>query len=328
MVAHMNTLDDVEGKEINDSDKSDDFLQIKGIGQTTAQALLSAGLRRFNELADHTPESLSALLKTGRLTIAPHRIERDNWIGQARKLVHHSEQPASSPGETLRQSTSALASQPQAAFDWYELSDFFISFGYAISQAGEKRLQTKVEHSRSGQSERWDGVVTTQLLDWMLNRANLPPSGLAIASVSSNSHALSEPLAGEEPETVATEKKIIELSDLQVYEVGKPTLINGRLYSSAMRAEYRLNLAESARKLTYDQLPFNVELLLFNSRTKIAKPISSDFAQFEPGVMNYRIEQTFPPPAVGRYQLYVSARLLPPGEASDQIQGPVIRVEP
>jgi hypothetical protein len=304
---------------------NDDFLQIKGIGQSTAHALHNAGIHRFIELANHTPESLSELLKTTRLTIAPQRIERDNWIGQARELAHHSKQPASSPGGPPLQSASTLESRPQAVFvDWYELSDFFVSFGYAINKAGEKCLQTKVEHSRSGQSERWNGIVTTQLLDWILNRANIPQSE---ATVSSDSQVSDETLAAAEPETVAAAEKIIELSDLRVYEIGRPTLINGRLYSSAMRAEYKLDLSESARKLTYDQLSFNVELLLFNSQTGSAKPVTSALAQFEPDVMNYRIEQNFPPPGVGRYQLYVSARLLPPGQASAQIQGPVIRVE-
>src|SRR5262245_34243942 len=182
MVALMNKKDSVEDKEINVSEKIDDFLQIKGIGQTTAQALLNAGVHRFTDLADHTPESLSALLKTTRLTIAPNRIERDNWIGQARKLVHNSDQPESSPRETTLQPASAPETQPQASFvDCIELSDFVVAFGYAISQAGEKSLQTKVEHTQNGQSERWDGVATTQLLNWMLNRANLPPSEAAIA---------------------------------------------------------------------------------------------------------------------------------------------------
>ncbi|HXV42098.1 MAG TPA: hypothetical protein VEC96_03480, partial [Anaerolineae bacterium] len=177
----------------------DDLQQIKGIGPFTAVALNNLGIYRFSDLTNFTPESLANLLKTMTASISPQRIERDNWLGQARALTQRPKEPGSPQLETDEAAQPLLESRVEAAEplapqtldqaeteesplpsiehkernratreNWRELADFFVSFGYAVDKEGQERLETKVIHYQVDQSDQWEGVATSQLLNWML----------------------------------------------------------------------------------------------------------------------------------------------------------------
>lgn len=150
---------------------AEELLRVKGIGQATAQALNQIGIFRLSDLAVFNSEDLANSLKAIIPGITPQRITREDWIGQAIALAKGENHAP----ETARRAVMQLGERrsPQEE-DWYELSDFFISFGYTISRSAEKTLQTKVDHSQTGQSARWDGVAKAELLDWLLSHANLP----------------------------------------------------------------------------------------------------------------------------------------------------------
>jgi hypothetical protein len=121
---------------------------------------------------------------------------------------------------------------------------------------------------------------------------------------------------------------VIALSDLWVSEVKMPAPVGEEQVEEMLRAESRLNLTgPSANSLADDQLPFRVEIYLVNTETHHSQLIASQEGQLSPGVLSYGIGQDFPLPAIGRYQLYLVASLLPPGDAAVHVQGPVIRIE-
>ena len=66
-------------------DDVDDLQIIHGIGPVIERSLNDIGITNFNQLATltrHEIEEVAEILK-----IFPGRIERDNWIGNARRLV-------------------------------------------------------------------------------------------------------------------------------------------------------------------------------------------------------------------------------------------------
>jgi hypothetical protein len=328
----------------------DDLQQIKGIGPFTAVALNNLGIYHFSDLTNFTPESLADLLKTMTASISPQRIERDNWLGQARALTQRPQEPSSPQPETDEAAPPLLESQVEAAEplapqardqaetgksplpsmerkkrtratheNWRELADFFVSFGYAVDEEGQERLETKVIHYQVDQSEQWEGIATSQLLNWMLRQANLPLLAELETEVEAETPAAAAPLA---------EETVFELADLWVSEVKMPALADGQQAVEMLRAESRLNLTgPGANNLAGDQLPFRVEIYLANAENQHSQLITSQEGQFTPGVLSYEIQQDFPLPAIGRYQLYLVASLLPPGDAVVHLQGPVIRVE-
>ena len=66
--------------------EADDFTRINGIGPRYAEALVKAGITRFEQLAAQTPEALAELLAPyARVRTA--RISDNDWIGQAARLA-------------------------------------------------------------------------------------------------------------------------------------------------------------------------------------------------------------------------------------------------
>jgi predicted flap endonuclease-1-like 5' DNA nuclease len=63
----------------------DDLTRIRGIGPRYARILQGSGVRSFEQIAAWTPDDLLAIGRT--LKITRGRIERDQWVEQARVLV-------------------------------------------------------------------------------------------------------------------------------------------------------------------------------------------------------------------------------------------------
>lgn len=67
-----------------DGEAADDLRQIKGIGPKIAGILSDIGVRRFDQIAAWTPENVAWV--NGYLKFKG-RVEREQWIAQARDLV-------------------------------------------------------------------------------------------------------------------------------------------------------------------------------------------------------------------------------------------------
>ena len=286
----------------------DDLQQIKGIGQSIALALNNLGIYRFADMIHYTPDKLADALRPLVAFISSRRIERDNWLGQARALAETSkeldEYTSKVPGEGEEK-----AHRNASPDGWREVADFFVSFGYARDRRGKEQFQTKAHHSQADTLERWEGIAVEQVVDWMIRQANLPQA-----------EASSE-MSNEEEGSLS-------ISELWVSEVVPSP--GRRLSTPAMlRAEYRLHLSGQALvDLCRAQNPFSVELYLVNAENNHSDLIDTYSAQLMPDQLVYDLERSFPIPEAGRYQLYVVARLLPPGSAMTHLQGPVIQIEP
>lgn len=200
--------------------------------------------------------------------------------------------------------------------DWVEMADFFVSFGYEVTRSGEKKLQTRVIHYEDEKEQQWKNIAQDSLVEWILDQAkpSLPPD----AELQSREPALKE----AEPEELSPPfSSLLEITDLQISE-------DGARGEGNLQTEWMLRLPASAREFTENGLSVAVEAHLVNLQTNQSTIMSSEIGQLLPGEFVYEVNQDFPLPAMGSYQLYVSARLLPPSEASAQIQGPVIHVEP
>ncbi len=306
----------------------DGLQQINGVTPEIEQALENAGINSYKKLADLTPDRLINRLKAHDIPFSLPEIKLEMIINQAREIAQARDGiTVDKPRAEKLQHQIPQAKKRQFEKhwkkDWVEMANFFISFGYELTKSGEKRLQTRVIHYEGEKEQQWENIAQDSLVEWVLNQAkpSLPPD----AELQSREPALKE-AQPEESELSFT--PLLEITDLQVSEAEAAAQGNSGLKKGKLRTEYLLRLPASAREFTEGCLSVLVETHLVNLQTNRSTIVSSEIGQLSPGEFVYEISQDFPLPATGRYQLYVSARLLPPGEASAQIQGPVIHVEP
>lgn len=289
------------------SSLADELMQIRGIGQATIQALNQIGIFRMSDLAARNSDELAEALRPVVPGITPQRINREDWIGQAKALSskdgREPDDPAPLTGETV--------SVPDG--DWYELSDFFVSFGYAISQSAEKTLQTRIEHSQSGSSEKWNGIAGSELLNWMLERAGAPQAEVADSTATAS---VSQP----------GDTAVLTLSELRIMETETPFICNRHLYSSGIHAECRLEVSEAMSEIMRQEQPLDVEFHLVNVRSHDAMQVNAVTSVIEPDSLTYHIEQDLPTNKPGLFQLMISAQLRNAPGAAARIVGPVFQV--
>ncbi len=284
----------------NPADPSD-LQQIKGIGQSTAQALNELGIHRIADLAQYTNQELVIRLTNHLPPLTLKRIEREDWVGQARLLV----QANRTPGH------STSASQPAG---WQEVADFFLSLGYITDASGEKHLQTKAYHSQTDQGHQWDGLAMPEAMQWILAQSGLTP-----AETPERPPEIEAQQPGSNENTTEVE---LELVDLWIAEVAEEK-------ASQLRATCTLVLnGPKAEVETYEQSPYQVETYLVNRTTNQSQLAVTCLGTLAAGQLAYPIQQDFKIPAVGSYQIYVMARLQTPGEPATHVQGPVLQVEP
>ena len=203
--------------------------------------------------------------------------------------------------------------------NWRDAATFFVSFGYVKNKGGEEQLHTKAQ-LRGGKAKQWEGIATNELIQWMVSQADLPLPLEPEPEVEDQ-----PPVEVSQPAELET---VLEISRLSVSEVSVPALAGIFPGVGLLQAEGHLSISgPKAARLTNDSLSFNIELYLINTMTQESKLVASQSEQFAPGEPTYQLQQNFPIPAAGRYQLYAVASLLPPGEAVAHVQGPIIRVE-
>ncbi|RJY09062.1 helix-hairpin-helix domain-containing protein [Aurantiacibacter aquimixticola] len=71
-------------KSYRDKGQADDLTRIKGIGPKLAAKLMKNGIARFEQIASWTKSDIEEMDR--KLDLAG-RIERDDWVKQARKLA-------------------------------------------------------------------------------------------------------------------------------------------------------------------------------------------------------------------------------------------------
>lgn len=198
-----------------------------------------------------------------------------------------------------------------------ELADFHVSFGYELSQSGEKQLQTRTIHYEGEKERKWDGVAVGELADWIIEQARpaLPDSSLPLKAVD------------PEPEVVPASLNTIEISDLEVSESVGAAYGSSRHAGKSIDAKCAVRFNGSDQEPSKADPPFVVDFFLVDKNTGDSQLVAS-----QSGILNRQerkclVRQRFSAPATGRYRLYVTARILPPGNGSNQLTGPSINVE-
>jgi hypothetical protein len=313
-------------------DHRDNFKKIKKITQPVASALYELGLNRYADLARLTSAQLADMLQVKKVRfVSAELIEREDWVGQARDLASQAAQTEeltlSNPdleAEPVQEDQDVPAASTQSdpptrasAADWHELGDFFVSFGETSGPGGEKVYKTKVNHSQSGQDMKWDGIVSEALVEWMLDHCSPPLTAHSGASVEELPQPGSE---AEEP---------LEVTDVWVAPVDPADLPPRQAAQRMIRVEANINLAEEELREGLLAWPasFAVSIYLVNTQTGEAVFIDTPAVEAFPDALPYAFQQDFIVPPPGRYQLYLLARLTPPGSGVALRSGPIVRVE-
>ncbi len=79
----------------NGAARHDDLKRIKGIGPVMERSLNEAGIHSFEQLAKLTKPEIEQL--TAAIAAFPGRIEREDWVGSARRILEAEPSPDSSP---------------------------------------------------------------------------------------------------------------------------------------------------------------------------------------------------------------------------------------
>jgi predicted flap endonuclease-1-like 5' DNA nuclease len=69
-----------------EQDDKDDLTTIKGIGPFIEKRLNMIGIYTFQQLAELSPEMVDRV--GAAIEFFPHRMIRDNWVGQANAFAH------------------------------------------------------------------------------------------------------------------------------------------------------------------------------------------------------------------------------------------------
>jgi hypothetical protein len=303
----------------------DDFQKIKGIGRTIASILTGLGVLSFSELASYSPESLTEMLKDKLPPIALLRARPEEWIRQARELANEQAQADSTQERAVN---TARGGSHTPRRDWREIADFFVSFGYQVDPSGAAHLATRIHHYQTDDLKLWDGIAAGELLTWMRDQAGLYDQEEPGWREEGPQLLFEGPAEWASMELQTEEPIQLEFSNLWVSEVTMPTPIRGAAHPGYLRVEGKLSLAGPARERYFgEQLEYTIDIYLVDTKTNGTMLAGSQTARLDPGQLQSHVEQDFPIPEEGRYQLYLIASLLTPAETAAQVQGPIILVD-
>jgi hypothetical protein len=152
----------------------DDLGQIEGIEPWIAELLHTCGVREFTALADLSSEMLAtALREHAFVELTTERIEREDWLGQARRL-------GGAPDQSTRPGTAEPDARPAAegmrGGDGQQAAGFSLFFDEVRDEEGNEVWQTRIYHEESGQEVVLPGIEPGPWTSWILSHA-LPEAG-------------------------------------------------------------------------------------------------------------------------------------------------------
>jgi hypothetical protein len=203
-------------------DVPDGLERITGLDPWIAQLIRESGIGRVSAVAGLSAPALSAFLRERAVAaLAVERIERDDWVGQARRLRGGGDDDplVQEKGDEPEHRPPVEADRQQAGFSLF--------FDLARDAHGREIWHTRVYHEESGSEIILPGLEPGPWTDWILARA-LPaedrPPWRATAEPSSDDSAL-HPL-------------LVRVLDARI--VGGRT---GRVPAEALSVELRLEVA-------------------------------------------------------------------------------------
>jgi hypothetical protein len=158
-----------------ENDGADDLGRIEGIEPWIADLLRTCGVGEFRALAGLSPETLAtALRERAFVELTTERIEREDWLGQARELSAAADLSAE-PGTVGPGASRAVEGTGEAGKQ--QAGGFSLFFDAVRDEDGNEVWQTRVYHEESGQEVILPGTEAGPWASWILSRA-MPEVGL------------------------------------------------------------------------------------------------------------------------------------------------------
>jgi hypothetical protein len=307
-------------------DPQDDLKAINGIGPKFAEALHALGVRRYADLVDYQPGTLSKdLVARAGVRVPSERIEANHWIDQARELIrntnaeHNSPQQEAEPEEARETGDDPVPSRQHAGFSLF--------FDYVEDDQTGRVWQTRIYHEESGEERLFPGTGTAPWLTWILERAHLPERVLEFRTKPDlGISPLPEAAAGTGPLVRAQpEEACLEIPGIEM-EMAQPRAGTGK-ETLWVRVPFHVSGPQGDR-LAERRSPYRLEIHMVDLERGVSRLVSSELGKLEPEVFQYESHLEFEIPAPGRYELHCMLLLTPPGALMGSRRGPTFRVVP
>jgi len=152
--------------------ENDDLGRIEGIEPWIAHLLRKCGVGQLTSLAGLSPETLAtALRERAFVELTTERIEREDWLGQARRLSGDWSTEPSTAGPGVRPEAEG-----REKVGGQQAGGFSLFFDAVRDEEGEEVWQTRVYHEESGQEVVLPGIEPGPWATWILSHA-LPEVG-------------------------------------------------------------------------------------------------------------------------------------------------------
>jgi hypothetical protein len=328
----MGAFESVAASASNERELSiDKLMAIDGIAEKTAEAMYEIGIHSYADLTEYlsqyTAQEVSEALKEHGVNRPPALIDKQTLTRQAKVFSQAGNNPTTlpeeetGPAETTEEAPSSPESREHDAV-------FTVSFGEVRDEDGQTLLQTTVyDEKNAGKEEVFQGSDTALWVNWILERADLP---VAVEHIPVQAEVTGEPPPTETeasvpPAPVEPQGAQLKIGGVEVSVVGPASGVPEK----RLKAEINFQLSGAdAKTLTSQGIPFRTESYTVDLESGVLELVSSHRSQLEPQVFEYRGQEKFAIPDVGRYEFHSRVLLLPPGEIVAYHRGPTIRVVP
>jgi len=266
-----------------------DLELVKGIGPKVAAVLHDAGINGLAELVASTPEELARNLAEHQVRVPAEKIVTDDWLGQARTLLHDSAAEAATNSSA---GTKGAIDQP-----WQELAGFSVF----VERDALGRTQTRLTDYNSGEEQVVAGHTPDLWVPWIMERLPAP---------------LEEEVAAPAPR-VEVENSVAPIR-------GE----NGELTGIEVTVHFRLANPPSADSADLDESAdeqYRAEVHLVDADSGNTAMFKEHRGRLQADRAEYVASLSFPAPDSGRYQMFSSVQL--GTEAAVASTGPSFRVQ-
>ena len=140
-----------------------DLELVKGIGPRVAAVLHDAGINSLTELVARTPEELATKLVEHHVRVPAEKIVTDDWLGQARSLLHDS--VAADTATSASAETATAIDHP-----WHELAGFSVF----VERDALGRTQTRLTDYETSEEYTVAGHAPDLWVPWIMERLPEP----------------------------------------------------------------------------------------------------------------------------------------------------------
>lgn len=266
-----------------------DLELVKGIGPKVAAVLHDAGINGLAELVASTPEALARNLAEHQVRVPAEKIVTDDWLGQARTLLHDSAVADAATASSAGTAAAIPIDQP-----WQELAGFSV----LVERDALGRTQTRLTDYNSGEEQVVAGHAPDLWVPWIMERLPAP---------------LAEDVAASAPR-VEVENSVAPIRGS-----------GGELTGIEVTVHFRLAAPPSTDSGDPGDEQYRAEVHLVDADSGNTAMFKEHRGRLEADRAEYVASLSFPAPDSGRYEMFSSVQL--GTEAAVASTGPSFRVQ-